>query len=72
MTERALKVMDAFYSTFADKRQDFIVQKLNNDAIANVLFQVVNQLQYYNVHPGEDMILDAREIYDLCEELENL
>ena len=72
MTERAQKVMDEFYSTFANERQDFIVQKLNNDAIVNVLFEVVNQLQYYNVHPGEDMILDARAVYDLCDELEKL
>jgi len=34
MTERAQRIMEAFYLTFVDKRQDFIVQKLNNDGVA--------------------------------------
>ena len=66
MTERAQKVMDEFYSTFANERQDFIVQKLNNDAIANVLREVVNQLQQ---SPGVIMCADVLE---LCEELEQM
>ena len=66
MTERAQKVMDEFYSTFANERQDFIVQKLNNDAIANVLREVVNQLQQ---SPGVIMCADVLE---LCEEIEKL
>ena len=66
MTERAQKVMDEFYSTFANERQDFIVQKLNNDAIANVLREVINVLQ---VSPGVIMCADLLE---LCEEIEKL
>lgn len=72
MTERAQKVMDAFYSTFADKRQDFIIQKLNNDAVSNVLRELVFELQYYNCLEGEDFIIDARAILDVCDELEQL
>ena len=45
MTERAQQIMETFYLTFADKRQDFIIQKLNNDALAAALREVINQLQ---------------------------
>ena len=71
--EVAQKVMDEFYSTFANERQDFFIQKLNNNAIANALREVVEQLQYYQFNMDvEDMVLDARAILDVCDELENL
>jgi hypothetical protein len=66
MTERAQRIMEAFYLTFADKRQDFIIQKLNNDALAATLREVINQLQQ---SPGVIMCADVLE---LCEELEAL
>jgi len=66
MTERAQRIMEAFYLTFADKRQDFIIEKLNDDAIANVLREVINQLQQ---SPGVIMCAD---VLKLCEELEAL
>ena len=66
MTERAQRIMEAFYLTFADKRQDFIIEKLNDVAIANVLREVINQLQQ---SPGVIMCYDVLE---LCEELEAL
>ncbi len=66
MTERAQRIMQAFYLTFADKRQDFIIEKLNDDAIANVLREVINQLQQ---SPGVIMCADVLE---LCDELEAL
>ena len=65
--EVAQKVMDEFYSTFANERQDFIIQKLNNDAVANALREVVNQLQQ---SPYVISCTDA--ILQLCGELENL
>lgn len=72
-TDRAQKVMEEYYSTFANERQDFIIQKLNNNAIANVLRELVNQLQYQSFHHTEDYFqLDANDILDLCKELENL
>ena len=40
--------------------------------IANALREVVSELQYHNFGEGEDMILDARAILDVCDELENL
>jgi len=66
MTERAQTIREAFYLTFADKRQDFIIEKLNDDAIANVLREVINQLQQ---SPGVIMCPDMLE---LCDELEAL
>jgi hypothetical protein len=48
---------------------------LDNDSrkiIANVLRELVNQLQYYNCLEGEDMLLDARAILDVADELEVL
>ena len=40
--------------------------------IVSILRELVNQLQYYNFGEGEDMILDARAILDVCDELEEL
>jgi len=40
--------------------------------IANALRELVFQLQYYNCLEGEDFLLDARAILDVCDELENL
>ena len=37
---------------------------------AAVLREVVNQLQYYNCLEGEDMLLDARTILEVADELE--
>jgi hypothetical protein len=39
---------------------------------AAVLREVVDQLQYYNCFEGEDMLLDARAILDVVDELEAL
>jgi hypothetical protein len=75
MTERAQRIMEAFYLTFVDKRQDFIVQKLNNDGVAAVIREIVNEHQYYQCcrdQDIEDMVVDARLLYDLADELEAL
>ena len=66
MTERAQQIMETFYLTFADKRQDFIIQKLNNDALAAALREVINQLQQ---SPG---VIMCPNVLELCEELEAL
>jgi hypothetical protein len=75
MTERAQRIMEAFYLTFTDKRQDFIVQKLNNDGVAAAIRAIVNEFQYYQCCKDEgveDMVVDARLLYDLADELEAL
>lgn len=67
----AQKVMDEFYFTFANERQDFIVQKLNNDAVANALREVVNLLKYQSFHHTEEYyLLSADDILELCNEIE--
>lgn len=69
----AQKVMDAFYSTFANERQDFIIQKLNNDAVANAIRVLADELSYTIFLPGNDCrVIDSRAVYDLCGELEKL
>jgi len=41
--------------------------------IANALRELVAELQYYQFKEDvEDMVLDARAILDVCDELENL
>ena len=70
--EVAQAIWDAFYFTFADERVDFTVQKLNNTALANVLREVANQLQYHNFGEGVDMIVDAHSLYEVADELEVL
>ena len=40
------------------------------EALATVIREVANELQYYNTSEGEDMILDAYKLYELAEELE--
>ena len=75
LSPQAQSVLDAFYLTFANKRQDFIVQKLNNDALAAALRALVIQLKYNQScwdEPVEHMVLDARDILNVATELEAL
>ena len=38
-------------------------------ALSTALKELVNEYQYYNPGDGEDMIIDARILYDLATEL---
>jgi hypothetical protein len=70
MKTKAEKLVDVFYSTFADERVDFIIQDLNNNAIANVLREVINQLQQSSAtHPA---FISCPDLLELCEEIEKL
>jgi hypothetical protein len=70
MKTKAEKLVDVFYSTFADERVDFIIQDLNNNAIANVLREVINQLQQSSsTHPA---FISCPDLLELCEKLEHL
>lgn len=69
MTERAQNIMDAFYLTFADKRQDFIIQKLNNDALANAIRAMADSFVYDD--NGIAWFI-AGDFKKLADELENL
>jgi hypothetical protein len=39
---------------------------------AAVIREAVNELQYYHFGDGEDMVVSARALYELCDELEDL
>ncbi len=79
---RAELIVDKFYSTFANRRVDFVVQDLNNNAIANALRESVESL---NIEPNPDRELSAEKhhfirgqlwvksaIIHLAEELERM
>jgi hypothetical protein len=62
LSPKAQAIMEAYYN----------IDTTEEDGIISLLREVVNQLQYYNFGEGEDMILDARAILDIANELENL
>jgi len=79
---RAEMIVDKFYSTFANRRVDFVVQDLNNNAIANALREAVEGL---NIEPNPDRELSIEKhhfikgqlwvkdaIIHLAEELEKM
>ena len=51
-------IVDKFYSTFANRRVDFVVQDLNNNAIANALRTSVEGL---NIEPNPDIELSIEK-----------
>lgn len=67
--EVAQEIVNAFYFTFADKRVDFTIQKLNNNAIANVLRVLVsNNKEWVD---GTYMV-KSEDILNIANELELL
>ena len=67
MTERAQKVMNEYYIKLGSGPYYY-----DNSGVAAALREVANQLQYYNPYEGTDMIIDARAVYDLADELEKI
>ena len=55
---RAEMIVDKFYFTFANRRVDFVVQDLNNNAIANALREAVGSL---NIEPDPDRELSIEK-----------
>ena len=51
-------IVDKFYSTFANRRVDFVVQDLNNNAIANALREAV---EGFNIEPDPDRELSIEK-----------
>ena len=76
------EVAQAIWNTYVDgyskalmtpvEQFDTYLDPYSKKIIADILREVANQLQYYNFGEGEDMILDARDLYDLATEIENL
>lgn len=74
MTDKAQKIWNAFCGELTQKPTDDM-----KEALATATREIANELQYYNFGVGEvftssteDMILDARDIYDLADGLEIL
>ena len=70
MTTRAHKIWEAFCGELIGngvKDSEDVRQ-----ALATAIREVANELQYYNTSEGEDMIVDARALYELSDELEKL
>jgi cytidine deaminase len=70
MTERAQKVMEAFYQPM--NRSSHYYDKFS---VAAVIREIVNEHQYYQCceeEGVEDMVVDARVLYELADELEDL
>ena len=51
--------------------KDPMVKKTHYEYAA-VIREAVNELQYYHFGDGEDMVVSARALYELCDELEVL
>lgn len=63
LSPKAHAIMEAYYS----------IDTTEEDGIIALLRETVYQLQYYNFGEcGEDMILDARAILDIADELESV
>jgi hypothetical protein len=60
LSPKAHAIMEAYYD----------IDTTEEEGIVALLREVVNQLQYYNFGEGEDMIVDARAILDIADELE--
>ena len=69
MNSVANKVMQEFYRSCLGKQPTFKDDKI---AVAVVIREIVNQLQYYHFGDGEDMVVSARSLYELADELEVL
>jgi hypothetical protein len=82
MTDKK-EVAQAIWNTYVDgyskalmtpvEQFDTYLDPYSKRIIADILREVVEQLQYYQFKEDvEDLVLDARAILDVCDELENL
>lgn len=69
MNPIANKVMQEFYRSCLGKKPTFKDDKI---AVAAVVREIANQLQYYHFGDGEDMVVSARALYELSSELEKM
>jgi hypothetical protein len=69
MTERAKKILETFlHEPKFSKRNEI-------SSLINVIREIVNEFQYYQCceeEGVEDMVVDARVLYELANELEAL
>jgi hypothetical protein len=70
MTERAQKIWKAFCGELTQEPTDDM-----REALATSILEVANEFQYYQFcgdEGVEDMVVDARDLYDLADELDTL
>lgn len=67
MTTRAQKIWEAFCGELTQEPTDDL-----REALCTAIKEISNEFQYQNFGEGEDMIIDARTLYDLADELEVL
>ena len=77
------EVAQAIWNTYVDgyskalmtpvEQFDTYLDPYSKKIISDILREVVSELQYYQFKEDvEDLVLDARDILDVCEELEKL
>ena len=69
MTNKAHKVWEAFKAELTQPATDDM-----KEALATAIREIANQYQYYQCCKDEgveDMVVDARVLYELADELEN-
>ena len=70
MTKLAQKILDAFCGELTRELTDDM-----REALSTSIREVANEFQYYQFcgdEGVEDMVVDARDLYDLADELEKL
>jgi hypothetical protein len=65
MTDKAQTIWKAFCG-------ELIVEPTDDmrEALATAVREIANEFQYYHFGPGEDLVIDARMLYELAEEIE--
>lgn len=78
METKAQKIWNTYIEGYSEalctpvENFDTTMDKDSRKIIADVIREIVNQLQYYNPGEGVDMIVDAQALYELSDELEKL
>jgi hypothetical protein len=78
MKTKAQKIWDTYREGYAEalctpvENFDTYLDSDSRKIVADVIREVVNQLQYYNPGEGVDMIVDAQALYELSDEMEAL
>jgi len=73
LSPEAQAVLDAAFPAYDDETLYTATGEQHAGKIAvAAIRELVNQLQYYNCLEGEDMLLDARAVLDIADELEAL
>lgn len=65
MTQQAQKIWQAFCGELIESPTDDM-----REALVTAIREIANEYQHYNFGGGEDMMIDARELYNLAEELD--